>query len=94
MLGVMGGGGCAPTSNLLVDRFSREHSCQKDRVRVRDNGGNGYLAEGCGQRAEYVCSHFAGKKGSENTDCVERGVVPPAGIEPERPRPMSLEPPK
>lgn len=87
---------CASTSSLLVTRFSREHSCQADQVRVREAGGNEYVAEGCGQRARYVCSTFAGNKNSVNSNCAEQGVVPQAITEPasRRPPPGIEEPPK
>jgi hypothetical protein len=67
--------GCSSTSSLLTARFAREHSCQRDAVFVREAGQNVYVAEGCGQRAEYVCQSFAGVSGSEK-GCAERGVNP------------------
>lgn len=87
---------CASTSSLLVTRFSREHSCQADQVRVREAGGNEYEAEGCGQRARYVCNSFAGNKNSVNAGCAEQGVVPQALSEPAKrqPAPGLEEPPR
>ncbi len=84
--------GCASTSSLLRQRFSREHGCQKDEVRVREAGANAYLAEGCGQHAEYVCSTFMGGKGFERS-CQERGVVPNASPEPPKRTYVNLEEP-
>jgi hypothetical protein len=74
-LGVLASSGCSTTQSLLAQRFSKEHSCQKDAVLVREAGSNVYVAEGCGQRSEYVCPTFAGKEGSEKS-CAERGVNP------------------
>lgn len=47
---------------------------------MRDVGRNTYVAEGCGQRAEYVCQTFMGANGSEK-GCAERGVNPTASPE-------------
>lgn len=71
---------CASTSSLLSQRFAREHSCQKDKVLVRQSGANRYLAEGCGQRAEYVCGSFIGSPGSEH-NCSKSGANPRATTE-------------
>lgn len=85
---------CASTSSLLVKRFSREHGCEPDQVRVFEHGGNGYIAEGCGQRAEYVCSTFAGSEGSVN-DCQERNAYRRASPEPsQRLKTGTQEPPR
>lgn len=83
--------GCTSTSNLLVARFAKEHSCQESLVRVTDAGGNQYRAEGCGHRARYVCESFASDR-----NCVEQGVVPQAGSEPPRrpPTPGFEDPPR
>jgi hypothetical protein len=75
VLGALAASACASTQSLLIQRFSKEHSCQKDAVLVREAGSNVYVAEGCGQQSEYVCQSFAGKEGSEKS-CVERGVNP------------------
>jgi hypothetical protein len=77
------GTACASTQTLLAQRFSKEHSCQKDAVMVHEAGSNVYRAEGCGQRTEYVCQSFAGGQGSERS-CAERGVNPNTPTDPVR----------
>jgi len=65
--------GCAPTSQLLAKRFSKEHSCQVDEVRVHEGGANRFEAVGCGQSARYICGSNFGSPGSEN-GCEEQGI--------------------
>jgi hypothetical protein len=83
---------CAATSTLLVERFSRERSCQADRVRVHERGGNEYVAEGCGQRAEYLCQSYAGTASSAN-ECSERGLPRQASPEPTQRVPHNAQEP-
>lgn len=78
----------------MVKRFSREHSCQVDQVRVREAGGTTYIADGCGQHAEYVCGTFAGSPGSEGS-CAERGIRQNADAAPPKQQYFNkMEPPK
>jgi hypothetical protein len=83
---------CTSTTTQVAKRFSLEHSCQLDQVLVRENGGNEYIAEGCSQRAKYVCSSIASMGAVKSTagNCAEEGVRPPGPVGlPER---RSLQP--
>ncbi|HEY1536636.1 MAG TPA: hypothetical protein VGF76_21595 [Polyangiaceae bacterium] len=70
-----GASGCATTSSRLKARFAREQSCSVDQVGVTDEGGEVYLASGCGKSSEYICPSFAGM-GDSSTNCHERGLNP------------------
>jgi len=86
--------GCASMPTLLAQRFSKEHSCQKDVVMVREAGANVYVAEGCGHHVEYVCQSAVGGKGSEK-GCAERGLNPNTPTDPvRRTNPNVPEPPR
>ena len=63
--------GCSTMTSQLRSRFAKERECPEGQVQVVERGGNVYIAHGCGQRAEYVCSGFA--SASSNT-CEERGL--------------------
>ena len=79
---------------MLVQRFSREHSCQADKVLIRQSGATTYFAEGCGHRAEYVCNSVVGSPGSEH-GCAKQGIVPNASTEaPKRTHYQLPDPPK
>jgi hypothetical protein len=80
--------GCSTTAGQLKTRFAKERACPEDEVRVSEKGGNAYVARGCGQSAEYVCSAFANSQGT--APCEERGLrrQAPAGGDP-RPFPES-----
>jgi hypothetical protein len=92
---------CTSSTGLLRARFSKEHTCPEDQVSVTEAGGTNYIAKGCNQTTEYVCTSFGGGPGTAYTNCVEQGLDLGAPNAPEQPRfvkpiegPSTVPPPK
>jgi hypothetical protein len=85
--------GCASTSSLLAQRFSKAHGCDASEVHVSERSAQEYAADGCGQHADYVCESFAGMN-ADPSRCVERGAERGSDGLTTRAAHPELEPPK
>jgi hypothetical protein len=88
---VLGLAACSTTASSLRSRFARERTCPESQVDVDEQGGNQYVARGCGDRAVYVCGAVAGF-GDPEKSCNEQGLnrrgPPDTGVQ----KPVSPDP--
>ena len=78
---------------MLEKRFAKERGCDAGAVRVTERTAQEYVAEGCGERVEYVCESFSGMNADE-TRCHEHGAADKRPRDEKYRARRDLEPPK
>jgi hypothetical protein len=78
---------------MLQRRFAKQRGCDVAAVRVTERNAQEYVAEGCGERAEYLCESFAGMNADE-TRCRELGGADKRPRDDKYRARRDLEPPK